>query len=235
MQIIRSLKIKLLGTSVLVLALGVVTFISYQIDNQKEQLISQQRETLQNVITSLYSEGRVIGDHVILPETVSYPDLNRPGSGLVALVCNQQTDKVAWHSKSLAKLQNPDAICLRIDQLMADQTSQFITVNLDGYESQYVEFKLNNRPILLQLSAIERKVSGNSTGYIIAVVKLADKLEEKVLEAKHQAYRRGLFLFFFFTAIFYFTIKWNLRSLNQMANELTQIKQGKREKTLQHL
>ncbi len=229
MQIIRSLKFKLLSTSLCVLMLGLYTFSHYQISNHREQLLQQQQNLLQNIVTGLFSESRMRKDSITMPEEVSYGELNKPGASLVAIVCNQDSKKMLWRSRSAAHIDTNGTACTRLVNVMGEEVSQLVPLNIDGIESRYGELEINEEPVIIQLVQLQHSSNEYTTRYVIAVAKDAQDLEQAMTLFKQKVLRRNLVLFFFFTTLFYLTIHWSLLSLTRLTRELKSIKEGKRE------
>ncbi|MCE2571294.1 ATP-binding protein [Motilimonas eburnea] len=234
MQIKLSLKFKLLSTSLLVLLIGLYTFSYYQILNHREQLLQQQQNLLQNIMTGLFSEGLMQEETINMPKRVSYGTLNIPNANLVAIVCDQGSQQIIWSSISGAHIPRDGQACPLLSSLVGDEFSQMLTFNINGVESRYGELEINQEPMIIQLAQLQQHRAEMNKNYVIAVAKDADDLEQAMTAFTRKVYRRSIFLFCFFTALFYLTIKWSLSSLTRLTRELNSIKAGEREALSRH-
>ena len=229
MQIIRSLKFKLLSTSLCVLMLGLYTFSHYQISNHREQLLQQQQTLLQNIVTGLFSESRMLKDSIEMPTEVSYGELNKPDASLVAIVCDQDAHKMLWRSISASHVAQDGPACQRLVSVMGEEVSQLVTLNINGTKSRYGELEINDKPVIIQLVQLQLSRNNYTTRYVIAVAKYAQDFEDAMSAFEQKVLRRSAMLFVFFTALFYLTIHWSLSSLSRLTRELNSIKAGERE------
>ncbi|MCE2593813.1 histidine kinase [Motilimonas cestriensis] len=209
--------------------LGLYTFSHYQISNHREQLLQQQQNLLQNIVTGLFSEGQMLKDTISMPEEVSYGELNNPNANLVGIVCNQDTKAMLWRSRSASHVDINGTACTRLVNVMGEKVSQLVTLNIDGIESRYGELKINKEPVIIQLVQLQRSRNNYTTRYVIAVAKDAQDLEQAMMQFKQKVLRRSVMMFCFFTALFYLTIHWSLSSLTRLTRELKSIKEGKRD------
>ena len=201
-----SLRLRLLLASVLVLAFFVlVTGFALQRANQQSALQAQQ-ERMQGLVYALLGAIEVEGGTFMLNEfEVPEPRLATPGSGLVAVVADEN-NRILWEStSSLGEDLSPLAT--------SPGAWRFIDDSAGGN--------------LFHLAFGFRWLAGNeSVRYTISVSESADAFRKK-----QKTYQRQLLLWLLFPAILLLLVQvlilaWTMRPLRRLAKEVSEIEAG---------